>query len=184
MSESRIAILGWGSLVWDPGELPIRREWFGDGPIVKVEFLRQSKDGRLTLVLHESGTAVRSLWALMDLDSLESAKEALRKREWIPEDKKEWIGSWNAGNTAPDLIFGLPAWATARGLDAVVWTALPPKFQGKQKAPSDKQAVAYLAGLQGATRDLAEQYVRKTPKQIDTAYRRVFEACLGWTFHG
>jgi len=120
----------------------------------------------------------------MDTDSLESAKEALRKREGISEDRKEWIGSWNTGNPVPDLIFGLPTWATGHGLDAIVWTALPPKFNRKQKAPSDKQAVAYLAGLRGAKRDFAEQYVRKAPKQIDTAYRRVFEATLGWTFHG
>lgn len=179
----RIACIGWGSLVWDPRDLPIRRKWFNDGPLLPVEFLRQSKDGRLTLVLDKSGTSVRSLWTLMDSDDLQTAVVALRVREGIKEENRHWISSWSSGDKSPELIPNLPAWATANGLTGVIWTALPPKFGGKDNtAPSKKQAIAYLLTLQGTKRDLAEQYIRMAPQQIDTTYRRSFEASLGWTF--
>jgi hypothetical protein len=60
-------------------------------------------------------------------------------------------------------------------------TNLPPKFDGKELTPSSEQIVKYLAGLLGARRDVAERYVRFTPKQIDTACRRRIEAALQWT---
>lgn len=184
---SNIACLGWGSLVWDPRELPIRRHWFEDGPIIKVDFLRQSKDGRLTLVLSEIGTAVRSLWALMDTNDTAVAKKALREREGIPEKYESSICVWEVGKSDPDRIPGLSEWATARSLDAVVWTGLGPQFtrsggDTERQPPTIAEALQYLKSLEGNQRALAEKYIRRTPLQVDTAYRRAFEAEFGWAF--
>lgn len=178
---AHIACLGWGSLIWDPGELPIQGQWFSDGPLVHVEFLRKSGDGRITLVLDRSASATRSLWALMDNTDLGQTKEALRKRENISkENEAKYIGAWSTDETGPCLIVELPQWAQSRGIDSVVWTALPPKFDERNQVPTVEDVVLYLSGLSGGERDNAERYVRCAPKQIDTPYRRRIEAELDW----
>lgn len=177
-----IACLGWGSLVWDPQELAIQRRWFDDGPLIHVEFARQSQDGRITLVLVQTENPVRSLWAVMDATDLASAKTDLRKREGIPEKNEDkHIGTWSAGQPFPALIPGLAEWAVAHGIAHVIWTNLPPRFNGSETTPSAEQVVQYLGGLTGALREVAERYVRFTPRQVDTAYRRRIEAALQWT---
>ena len=164
--------------MWDPRELPIQRQWFQDGPLVPVEFLRHSSDDRITLVLNEDAVPVRSLWALMDSNDVDVAREALRSREGTKEDR---IGVWQPGMNAPELIPDMPGWAENKGLSAVVWTALPPKFHEKNcVVPSCDEVIGHLSKLIGAKRDNAERYVRNAPRQIDTPYRRQIEAKLGW----
>lgn len=155
---AQIACLGWGSLVWDPRELSIRSAWFEDGPFIAVDFLRQSKDGRMTLVLDNSATPVRSLWAQMDA-----------------------TGSWSVGSPSPVHMVDLDAWAQARGVQHVVWTALTAKFGGEDRTPGEQEILGYLRGLTGAARDNAERYIRRAPRQIDTPLRRRIVAELNWS---
>lgn len=177
-----IACLGWGSLIWDPRSLPIQRQWFEDGPLAPVEFTRQSSDGRITLVVDSSASPVRVLWALMLPTELQVAKEALRDRECIRGISWESrIGSWQRGGAAPASIPGLPDWAQARALDAVVWTALGFSFQKQDRSPSVEEIVGYLRSCSGTVRENAERYVRLAPRQIDTEFRRRIEAELGWS---
>lgn len=181
-ASTPIACLGWGSLVWDPRELPIHRAWHGDGPLLKVEYLRQSRDNRLTLVLHDNAPVVRGFWALMATPTLADAKAALAARENTTLGN---IGSWSVGGLEPGTIPGIASWAEAHGIGHVIWTALPPRFNGANgTAPTMDQAVAHWSGLKGPERDLAEQYVRRTPRQVDTPYRREIEARLDWTAQG
>jgi len=177
---TRIAVLGWGSLVWDPRELPIQREWFKDGPLVQVEFARQSKDNRITLVLKENAPPVRSLWAIMDCTELEYAKEALRKREGCRNS--EAIHDWPKRESSPKLIHGLKTWAALCSIEAVIWTGLSPTFNDNENTTIIEQVLKHLNALSGAERDNAERYVRNAPRQIDTPYRRRIEASFGWTY--
>lgn len=177
----KIACLGWGSLVWDPRELPICREWFKDGPFVPVEFTRQSSDCRMTLVIDQSARPVRVLWALMLPTDLQSAKKALKDREGITATNwQSLIDSWKRGDKAPKNIPDLPQWAKDRGLDAAVWTALKPKFGNKERSPSIDEVIIHLRELLGTERDHAKEYIERAPRQIDTCYRRQIEAALGW----
>jgi hypothetical protein len=177
----KIACLAWGSVTWDPRALPIRRQWFSDGPFGRVEFARKSNDDRVTLVLCEEAEPVRLMWAQMDATELEDAREALRQREGLTA--KDWgkdIGSWQLGEVEPALISGVATWVARSDIDAVVWTALRPKF-GTDRTPTEDEVVAHLRSLRGARRENAERYVRRTPRQVDTKYRRRIESELGWT---
>jgi hypothetical protein len=184
-----IACLAWGSLVWNPKDLPIQRRWFDDGPFAPVEFTRQSRNGRITLVLDEEAEPVRLLWAWMTLPDVEEAMKALSEREEITaSDYKSRIGNWYTSGEAPKSIPSLPMWAQAHGIDTAIWTALGPQYtkRGENKPtkqrPSVEWVLDYLQALTGPPRDVAEQYFRCAPPQIDTEYRRRVEATLGWVY--
>ena len=174
---TNIACLGWGSLIWDPRNLPIRRYWFDDGPLIPLEFARQSMDDRITLVISRDARPVRSLWALMDSESLEDAREQLQLRERAENPKH--IGDWSRAGPPPESIPRLREWALARNIDSVIWTALPPNVNGNLQ-PDLEDVLGHLRALTGTARDAAEKYIRRAPRQIDTAYRRRIEAELQW----
>lgn len=184
----KIACLGWGSLIWRPESLLIRREWFMDGPFLPIEFVRQSKDGRLTLVIYENAKPIRTLWALMATDDLEEAKQSLKVRENILDKNfKSHIAAVTKDEKISNDIIKtiIQEWAKKMDLDAVIWTNLPPKFNKKDNdIPNLEEAIKYLKSLDIDinTRKTAEEYIRKAPKQIDTEYRRKFESEFGWSF--
>lgn len=183
-----IACLGWGSLIWHQGSLPIVGDWQPDGPSLALEFARQSTRGMnadaLTLVVVPGYVPrVTSLWVRLSVETPEAAREALRVREGVGEPRREvWIGLWRNTDTAAPAIPEIPSWAQQHDVSAVVWTALPPRFSGQDGlAPSADEAVNYLRGLTGEPRETAERYVRKAHPQIDTPYRQRFVAEFGWT---
>jgi len=180
----KIACLGWGSLIWRPKNLLIRREWFSDGPFLPIEFARQSQDGRLTLVITETAKPIRTLWALMATENLATAKNSLLVREIIPiKNLNGSIGSiTSAEETEDNVKLIIKEWANRQGLDAVIWTNLTAKFGTDKREPNLMEAIDYLKSLDINKRSHAEEYIRRTPKQIDTDYRRNFEKEFGWTF--
>ena len=207
----KVVCLGWGSLVWRLGDLPVERfsgpsrppwaccvkdcddigDWQCGGPRIRVEFMRQSGKtrDRVTLVLHEQGTLVTSFWARMTVYDLEKAKQDLAVREGTrrKSDPTAGIDHWSTGDPDPKMIPGLESWATSRDIDHVIWTALKSKFEGFDdgKAPPVDKVIEYLKELSKDDREAkAREYVRCTPPQIDTAYRQRIVDCLGpeWAF--
>lgn len=176
------ACIGWGSLVWQPRQLPLASEWFHDGPVLPLEFARHSgqKTGedRLTLVALSSGAPVRTRWAKLDVANLEEARKALRVREGTKLDDIGYCPG------SPTFAFGetIATWASGKGIEGVVWTALPPKFKGEEgRIPTVEEALDFLSGLSGKPGALAEEYIRKAPMVVRTPYRETFERELGWS---
>jgi len=176
----KIACLGWGSLIWKPAELPVASDWFADGPWLPIEFAREGDSGELATVICEGVVEVQVLWAYLALDTLDAAREALREREGVSREQPECIGSWPDGPRSP-FAARIAAWAQAQDLDAVVWTALPPRSGGlNQRMPSVEEALHYLRTLDADRQDHARDYIRCTPVAIETAYRRVFAETFNW----
>lgn len=150
---------------------------------MQVEFARQSDNGRITLVLDSTAPEVTSLWARMSIAELDAAKAALLAREGMGQKRRHQIGAWTTGDPQPELIGDLRSWTKARQVDAVIWTALPTRFNRiEPNTPTEDQVLAYLASLEGQRRQDAETYIRRAPRQIDTPYRKAIERVLNWTY--
>jgi len=184
----KIVCLGWGSLIWDKRDLLIKGDWLDNGPLLPVEFLRKSSDGRITLVLDSSAKPVQSLWCVMDTEDLKTAKWSLGKREYKNADENwidDKIGVWTTGNNSPTLIPTLAEWAISNEVDAVIWTDLPcrhPVDENEETPASLEEVVAYLKNLkeQAKKYEDAKAYILKAPTQIDTNYRQTIIKELGW----
>lgn len=180
----RLGCLAWGSLVWDPRTLPRIGEFQLDGPDLPIEFSRVSLDGRVTLVIDVEAPLLRTFWVELDVSTLDEAVEALGRRERIvPERWPDWVGRYQRGSAPPVEPFrALDVWVEDRGLDAVLWTALPSRSpDGQFVRPSYEQQRAHLESLSGEALARAEQYIRRTPMPVKTPWRALFEADLGWT---
>lgn len=159
--------------------------------MLPLEFARQSSKGSsagaLTLVVIPGySPPVRSLWTLLSTDTPDAARESLRRRERVPkQDREKSIALWNESDAHEPSIPGLSDWARDHKLSAVVWTALPPRFNDEtDRIPTLGEAVSYLRGLTGERRQNAESYIRKAPRQITTPYREHFVDEFDWTSIG
>lgn len=183
-----IACIGWGSLVWRPASLALRGGWNEGGPALPVEFARQSENKRITLVICPGRPRVPTRWAILDVPDIQSAKRALAVREWEralknPRWIEENIGCWERATGARHGMEAgaISAWASARPFAGVVWTNLPCKANGVSGVmPSEDDVISSLRALEGNERDLAEEYVRNAPHEVDTPYRRRIARDFGW----
>lgn len=179
-----IACLGWGSLIWCQKDLPVTGAWQTDGPELPIEFARQSRDERITLVISEGAAPVRTLWAKLEVGTLAEAQVTLAAREGISTANIERsIGTWSAGRGTA-ATFGIDKWAASKGFAHVVWTGLKPRINGAFRTPSIEEVLGHLTRLEGPDRERAEEYVRMAPRQIITPYRAAIEKALGWTPQG
>jgi hypothetical protein len=176
----KIAMLGWGSLVWDPRAMQLAGQWMQGGPVLPIEFSRISDNGRLTLVIDEAhGVDVPTRYAWSSLTDLDKAIVDLQKREGSRVRNRIGFIDIASGLTCeraranhPLACARIQEWSKGQHLDAVVWTAIGPRFEAKTGIPfSVYAAVRYLVGLQEPTRTLAVDYIRKVPADVVTPVR-------------
>ena len=185
----KIAILAWGSLIWQPKDLFFDTEfgWKEDGPILPIEFARISKDGRLTLVITENGSLVPTLYTISKYETLDEAILNLAVREGSTKKKN---GSYEKTKNefSHNFFFeqNILDWMNEKDFDAVIWTNLGENWDIKNdtgeivETIEPDERIEYLKSLKGNASALAEEYIRKTPVQIKTKYRALIEEKLNW----
>lgn len=180
---AQIAILGWGSLLWDTRpEFDEQHEpWRHDGPEINVEFSRvsQSRRGALTLVIDpKNGAHCRVAYAISKRRDPEDAICDLRCREGTTRSNIGFLfadGSRRQGRD-PHSLEAIRAWAETKKLDVVVWTDLGSNFDKVYGKPFDiDAALAHIQSLDGEAKSGAAEYVWRAPGFVDTPLRRVLQ---------
>jgi hypothetical protein len=165
-----IALLGWGSLIWDPGALKVAGSgWRPDGPLLPIEYLRASglkrPPKRLTLVLVDrsvhtwASRDVRALWTRSVYDTLEDARTNLAQRERSGVDQVGYLVSAKV-QSAPAQRLSLTAtrdeqrktavqeeletWLEDMRLDATIWADLSASADLNGMPPTAASAMAFL----------------------------------------
>jgi hypothetical protein len=169
----RIAVLGWGSLVWDKRDLSIRGNFKTGGPRLPLEFSRKSSDGRLTLVIDQNHgmPPVPTRYAICRFRNLDDAICDLQHREGT-NSQNIGFKSVSAKGRPPNSKVADKAIAdwlkkNQKTIDVVIWTNLGPNdnfaFSG--------EAEQYLKSLKGVCREKAREYIVRAPKEVKTPLR-------------
>ncbi len=179
-----IALLGWGSLTWDPGELRTNGTWYTDGPLLPVEFARVTRDERLTLVLYPDTEPVRVLWSRSSCASLDEAAEDLAARVGTSADNIGYVSFFSSVfrcNTVLEALGPIHNWGNSRNLDAVIWTDLPPNFEDLTRMLfTPDNVITYLRALKDDSFDKAKDYILNAPEQVSTPVRRHIQNVFRW----
>jgi len=180
----RIAILAWGSLIWDRRDLPITGDGQRGGPVLPIEFSRISTRGEragcLTLVIDEQhGANVPTRFALSTRTNLDDAIADLRTREGTSSDRIGYVNLIRNTERAyarqqhPHACDTIKAWAQARRFDAVIWTALASNFEAVKRQPfTVEAAIQHLKALTEPAKSHALEYLQKAPPEVVTPVRR------------
>ena len=189
---TKIAVLGWGSLLWDKGhprqkaflESLIDGNWNNDGPEIPIEFSRISsgtpRTNILTLVIDDQhGAVCQVAWRLSKGDKVEKALEDLRVREgtnicqigrlYCAKDREPVFKSKKA-------FEAISSWADKRDIDAVIWTDLKSNFRDKKgETFSVAGAVSHIESLPDSEKGEAIKYIYNAPEFVKTEFRSTIQ---------
>ena len=179
-----IAILGWGSLIWDerPEFDQHHHKWEFDGPLLPIEFARVSKTRAraLTLVLDSgSGAPCIVAYARSKRADPEDAICDLRSREGTTRKHIGYFYANGSAHQAKDAVIlaTIATWAQLKPFDVVVWTDLQSNFQAETGQPfSVPAALNHVGSLPPAGKAAAAAYVWQAPELVITPLRAELQA--------
>jgi hypothetical protein len=183
-----IAILGWGSLIWDLDDLAPKVEgpWaMRAGPRLPMEFSRVSPKRRMGLVVALDpldGVACPTHAIRSRRTSLAQAIADLAARERAPVGRIGWAEAGGRGaSRLPEVARTVADWCAAAGWDAAIWTDLEPNFHATTGKPfSIPAGIAHLRELAPANLAEARRYIRAAPLGTRTPLRRALVRDAWW----
>ena len=180
----KIAILGWGSLIWDdrPEFVNFKSQiegWKYDGPRLKLEFSRisQSRKGALTLVIdEENGAECTVQYAMSKRKVPDDAICDLRNREGTVLTHIGYYFADESRMGEPSVPNSIKKWIANKEFDVVIWTGLPSNFKDEKGEDfSVDAAKQYLQGMCNEGKAKSAEYIMRAPNFIDTSLRRAMQ---------
>ncbi|MEL6677379.1 MAG: hypothetical protein AAFQ51_01660 [Pseudomonadota bacterium] len=182
-----IAIIGWGSLIWDLDTLShdVVGDWhMGAGPRFPLEFSRISPKRKMGLAVcidPDHGAPCPTHCIRSARGSLGQAIADLAERERAPTDRIGFVTASGAASRLPYAIHTARAWLVHSGFEAAVWTDLEPVFEERTGVPfSVPAAITYLKTLRGESLAEAHRYISEAPDGTRTPLRQALETDPWW----
>lgn len=184
--RARIAVIGWGSLLWDLDDLAphVDLPWAMEaGPRLPLEFSRISPKRLmgLALCIDEACGAPCATHAIPSRrTTVAEARADLAARERAPLERIGWADAASGAAEGPGAAVARD-WLAATGAAGAVWTGLQPNFEEMSGRPFDLAAAEdWLTELGGESRNEAVRYIENAPRWTDTPLRRRLAALDWW----
>ncbi|MEL6234957.1 MAG: hypothetical protein AAFR46_11160 [Pseudomonadota bacterium] len=184
-----IAVLGYGSLIWDLDGLAPHVEggWaMNAGPALPMEFSRISakrKRGLVVCLDPADGVDCPTHAIRSRRSEIGQAASDLAQREHAPLGRIGYVclSSDRAAGRLPSICAAVAVWCRQAGWQGAVWTDLEPNFASEAGQPfSVPRGLAYLRALSGESRSEAVRYIACAPHQTDTPLRQALAGLAWW----
>ena len=186
---SKIAVIGFGSLLWDLDDLApkVSGEWkMYEGPILPLEFSLVSRKRHYALALViDYGDGAPCPTCVIDSvrSKIGAAIVDLANRERMDPTNIGFVDR-NTGEShshREETRNTLWNWIEDSNYDGAVWTDGERNFEALTgRAFSLQTAQDHLRSLQGMSLEEARRYIRNAPSRVETPLRRALENSPWW----
>ena len=186
---SKIAVIGFGSLLWDLDDLApkVSGEWkMYEGPILPLEFSLVSRKRHYALALViDYGDGAPCPTCVIDSvrSKIGAAIVDLANRERMDPTNIGFVDR-NTGEShshREETRNTLWNWIEDSNYDGAVWTDGERNFEALTgRAFSLQTAQDHLRSLQGISLEEARRYIRNAPARVETPLRRALENSPWW----
>ncbi|MCH1522085.1 MAG: hypothetical protein L7T80_04585 [Arenicellales bacterium] len=186
---SKIAVIGFGSLLWDLDDLApkVSGEWkMYEGPILPLEFslVSRKRHYALALVIDYGDGAPCPTCVIESVRSeIGAAIVDLANRERMEPTNIGFVDR-NTGEShshREETRNTFWNWIEDSSYDGAVWTDGERNFEALTgRAFSLQNAQDHLRSLQGISLEEARRYIRNAPARVETPLRRALEGAPWW----